>query len=341
MIHTATHKLIRIVVIFAASAVIMWVPTAHAQIPGVGDPIIFETFPTSPLPNTAVTVRAKSFTLDFNRASLSWNVNGAVLAQGIGVTEITFTLGDIGSVATVRLTATEAGTPYTSELSIRATSVDILWQADTYTPPLYRGKALPSSGATIRFVAIPDIRVGGQRILSSNLIYTWKDGSRVLGNLSGIGRSSIELPAPRLTGQGNVSVAVETADKSVRALGFADVRSVYPRLVFYENDPLLGIRYEQAIGENFDLKQEEVVIVAHPYYFVGQDRVHPRATYSWQVSNRDVENPLEDKSSIVLRQTGGSGNASISLSIEHLDEVLQRAREHFTITFSGAERPAF
>jgi hypothetical protein len=59
------------------------------------------------------------------------------------------------------------------------------------------------------------------------------------------------------------------------------------------------------------------------------------------VSNRDVENPLEDKSSIVLRQTGGSGNASISLSIEHLDEVLQRAREHFTITFSGAERPAF
>jgi hypothetical protein len=127
----------------------------------------------------------------------------------------------------------------------------------------------------------------------------------------------------------------------VRALGFADVRSVYPRLVFYENDPLLGIRYEQAIGENFDLKQEEVVIVAHPYYFVGQDRVHPRATYSWQVSNRDVENPLEDKSSIVLRQTGGSGNASISLSIEHLDEVLQRAREHFTITFSGAERPAF
>lgn len=329
-----TAILIIFVAFFGAGA-------AHAQIPGIGNPIILETFPTSPQPNTAVTVRAKSFILDFDRASLSWSVNGQIFARGIGVTEVTFNLGDIGSATTVRVTATEGSVSYSNDLVIRPATVEILWHANTYTPPFYRGKALPSSETIVQFVALPEVTAGSRRVAPSELIYTWKSGSKVLGSLSGVGRNAITLAAPRLAGKGTVSVAVETADGSGRALGFADIRSVRPEILFYENDPVLGIRYERAVGDTFNLNREEVMITAHPYYFAGNLRANPQATFSWQVNGHDVENPLPDQSSLVLRQTGGAGAATISLSLRHVSELLQRAGNSFSINFGGSSHSAF
>lgn len=317
--------------------------TASAQtIPGIGNPIIFETIPTAPQPNSEVTVRAKSFSLDLNRATLSWSVDGRQLARGTGVTEVTFTLGNIGSASTVFLSATEAGETYTKQLTIRPAAVDILWQANTYTPPFYKGKALASSRAGTRFVAIPNIMVSGRRIPPSELIYTWTGGGQTFGNQSGFGRNSITLAAPRLTSNGTVGVTVETIDGSVETMGFISLQSVSPHVVVYENDPVLGMRIERAVSDSFDLVREEVMFTAHPYFISGSTRTNSgRNEFAWRVNNRVVENPLEDKSSIVLRQTGGSGTANVSVSVQNLDELLQRAVTGFSINFGDSNRSFF
>jgi len=312
-----------------------------SEILGIGNPILLETVPTSPQPNSTVMVRAKSFALDLNRSTLSWQANGQVVAEGVGVTEVVVSLGDIGSVTTVRVSASGGGATYVNEIIVQPATVDLLWQAEAYTPSFYRGKALPSSEASTRVVAVPHIVINGQRVPVSELVFTWKAGSRVLGNFSGTGKNSIVVTAPRLVGRGEVSVTVETLDESIAAVGFVNIHSAHPQIVFYENDPVLGMRYEQALEESFDLQNEEITVTAHPFYFSGKSRTASNNEFSWSMNGEKIATPLADQSSIILRQTGGAGVATVSLSLQNLKEILQQARSKFQITFGGAIQVEF
>jgi hypothetical protein len=310
------------------------------QIPGVGNPLILEMTPSAPGPNEEVSVRAQSFSLDLNRATITWRVNGTLAAQGIGATDISFTTGEIGSATTVSVTATESGATYTTSLTVRPTAVDLLWQASSYTPPFYRGKALPSSESVIRVIATPQIVVSGRRIPAGELVYTWKIGNRIIERGASTGKNIIEIEGPHIFETYAVRVSVETLDGSVTALGSANIRAVQPQIVFYENDPLLGIRYERALPDTFELTNDEVRITAHPYYFTGANRTDGgEHTFTWTIDGRDVANPLADQSSIILRQTGGAGTATVALMIQNVTEILQRARETLTVTFSGMQQP--
>ena len=59
---------------------------------------------------------------------------------------------------------------------------------------------------------------------------------------------------------------------SVNEAGLAAVNTAYflteePEIIFYENRPTEGISYENALGNTFLLKNEEVTLAAEPYFF--------------------------------------------------------------------------
>lgn len=340
------YSIIKIAKIFSITFFIFTVSLfVHAQIPGFGEVVLFDVSPENPRPGQIVTIDIESFSIDLDRAdSITWVLNGTVLKRGAGIKKIQFEAGQLGSksVVDVVVRGTSMGT-ITESVIIRPTEIDLLWEAETYTSPFYKGKALPSSDAEIIVVAIPQfVTSSGNKIDSNDLIFTWKMDGKVLGSLSGRGKDSIKIKGPKIFNSMLIQVDVSSLSSTLQGKGFEVISSVQPKIVFYENDIILGMKYENAIRNNFALSNEEITITAHPYFFSGNRRVSPDFGYNWSVDGSEVSSSPDDESSIILRQVGeGEGSATVALSIQNIDKILQIARESFSLLFGGSESTPF
>lgn len=317
----------------------------YAQIPGIGDLISFKVYPENPKANQIVNVEIESFSVDLDRAEqISWTVNGELVARKAGIKQIQFETGELGSRSVVAVTiyGTEIGT-ISESITIAPTEVDLLWQAETYTPPFYKGKALPASSADITILAIPYfITTNGVKLDSDDLIFTWEKDGKVLGNYSGRGRDNIKIKGAKIYSGTRIKVEVSSVGNSLSGKKSVIIPSFFPRIVFYKNDPILGIRYEKAVWDTAELFDEEVTITAHPYFFSSKNRTNSDFEYKWKVNGSSVDGSPDDESSLVLRQVGdGEGTASVSLSIQNLDKILQSAGESFSLLFGRNSNTPF
>lgn len=315
---------------------------AHAQIPAFGEVLSFNVSPENPRPGQIVTIDIESFSVDLDRAdSITWVVNGDVVSRGAGIKQVQLEAGKLGSksVVDVIVRGTNLGT-ISESITITPTEVDLLWEAASYTPPFYKGKALPSSDAEITVVAIPQfVTSNGSKLKSSDLVFTWKKDGKALGSQSGRGKDSIKIKGPKIFNSTLIQVDVSSLGSTLAGKGFEVISSVSPEIIFYKNDPILGMIYENALGNIFTLSDEEINITAHPYFFSGNKRVISDFDYAWKVNGSEVSASPEDESSIVLRQVGaGEGEATVSLDIQNLDRILQSARASFSVMFSGANK---
>ena len=335
-----------IIKIFIVSLFILSVSLfAHAQIPGLGEVISFQVSPENPRPNQIVTINIDSFSIDLNRAdSITWLVNNEVVSRGAGVKQMQFEAGKLGSrsVIDVVVRGTDIGT-VTESITIAPTEVDLLWEAKTYTPPFYSGKALPSSDAEITITAIPQfVTSNGNKLKSSELIFTWKRDGKVLGKDSGRGKDMIKITGPRIFNSTLIQAKVSSLRSTLQGKEIISISTVQPKIIFYKNDIILGMRYEKGIKDTLTLSEEEVNITAHPYFFSGNRRVSSDFNYNWNVDGSSVPSSPDDESSIVLRQIGeGEGSAVVTLSIQSIDKILQVARESFSVIFGTGKDTLF
>lgn len=314
---------------------------AQAQISGLGDTVSFDVVPNNPRANQIVTVEIESFSVDLNRASsITWLLNGEIIAQDAGLKSVQFRTGKLGSRSEIDVVIISAqkGTIRKS-IIISPTEVNLLWGASSYTPPFYAGKALPASDASITVVAMPEfITSNGNRLSSKDLIFTWEKDGKVLGSLSGRGKDSINIVGPKISRTSRIKVGVSSSGGSLQGSGITFISAVSPEIIFYENDTIFGTRYEKAIRSNTTLSREEIKITAYPYFFSSDSRVVPNSSYQWSVDGSSVESTPNDNSSIVLRQVGdGEGSAVISLSIENTDKILQFAKKSFSLLFGSSK----
>lgn len=318
---------------------------ANAQFNDAIQVVSFKVSPKNPKANQIVNVEIESFSVNLDRAErITWVLNGKVIARGAGLKAAQFRTGNLGSRSAldVAVESAERGT-ITESIVISPTEVDLLWEADSYTPPFYKGKALPASDAKITIVAMPEfINSKGRKLDTDELIFTWKRDGNTLGSLSGRGKNSLEIRGPKVSSATLIQADVSSADDALRGGGEVLIPAVSPKIVFYENDTVFGMKYENAIKDNFALLNEEIKITAHPYFFSTRDRVSFDSEYKWRVDGVSVESAPDDKSSIVLRQVGGGeGKAQVSLSIQNTDKILQFAKENFSILFGRSRESLF
>lgn len=327
------------VLLFISVFAPVFAPELRAQIPtaGVaGVTLTLDVNPDVPGPNQLVTVTAESFSIDLNRANIRWFVNNTLLIRGTGRKEMTFQVGAIGSRSTVEIIASVAGGgTFSAQVVIRPSEVDMIWEAFSYTPSFYKGKAMPAADTEVTIVALPNfIDQNGRRLRPETLIYTWKKGGRVLGSLSGFGKNTLTISGPHIFGSSVVSVDVASLNQQIQGRGTVIISTTQPKIIFYEDGPLFGMRYENAVSETFALLDEEVKIVAHPYFFAVERRDHFNLEYEWNIDGQIVENPSVDRSSITLRQiSSGEGTSIIALKIQNLKKILQGAQKSFLIEF--------
>lgn len=320
---------------------------AHAQfqIPNSAADVAISISPSSPRPNQEVTISLHSSAIDLNNATISWYLSGKLLKQGIGQKTTTVTTSSTGGAALVEaVMRTKEGVTVRKQISIKPAEVDLIWEANTYTPPLYRGKALFTPQASVHIVAIPHLtNQSGQKIDPATLTYTWKQDSRILGTESGRGKSSLSVRGTMLLKPLVVSVEVTSPDSTLSAADSIELDALNPTVSVYTDNPLYGILYNRALRDTFRLEGNESRLIAVPFNFSGKSRNASNLSYNWSVNGEDASYDPADPSTITLRHEGeGSGNSIVSVSVGNTREIMQKTSGRFEVFFGGMTKtPSF
>lgn len=317
--------------------------TAQVPSPGVGPRIQLIIEPENPAPRQSAEAKIQSFTTDLDRADISWFIDGDLVKRGTGVKNITFDTSPVGSKTDILVVARPVdGGTLQDQIVLRPVDLHLTFEADTYVPAFYKGKALPTVGANIRVNALSTfIGANGKKIDRENLIYTWRQDGNLLNSQSRFGKDSVLIKSPRLPGNATtIRLEATSLDQQLRGAASLVVQAVNPRLVLYENNPLLGIYYNSAVTNTLALEGEEIVVAAHPFFASAKKRSAPELVYAWTLNGEKITNPNEDKSSITFRITeAGEGSAQIGLSFEHTEKIFQQAMSSFTLLFDTTSDP--
>ena len=311
----------------------------HAQfgLPGAGTSLSLTTTPEYPGPQQTVRLTVQSALTDLSSSNITWYANGTVIASGVGVTEATVTTGLVGSATGFRVEVQgEISAAATGVL--RPTAVDLVWEADSYVPPFYRGRALPSAGSIVRLFAVPHFQYSGtqSRVPANDLTYTWKKNGRTIASISGKGRHSVTMEGPVLFGSDTVSVEVSTDDSTLRGFASTRIASVEPSLILYENHPVFGILYHRALLANDAVPETEITLSAVPYFAPARNPDNGLLQYVWRVNNFAVQNDLARPSTITLNAEGSTGRAFIELALTHATNFFLSVRDSWTLTLAGS-----
>ena len=322
-----------VVLLFAVNEI------AHAQfaLPSLSTGLTLSSTPEHPAPNSTVRTSTQSLLVDLAASNITWYVNGVVIADGVGVTETSVVLGPLGSETVVRVEVRGEGALASATGVFRPTEMELLWEGDSYVPPFYRGRALPTAGGSMRIFAIPHfLRPGSSSFTSPDeLIYTWRKNNRIIQSVRGRGQHSITMDAPVLFGTDTISVEARTADGALR--GFASVRisSVEPTLILYENHPIFGVLYHRALASGASIPETEVAFSAVPYFAPVQNPDSGLLSFEWRVNNTAVTSNPVRPSTITLNAEGTDGRATLELTLTHVTNFFLSAKNAWSITLAG------
>lgn len=289
--------------------------------------------PEFPEPNSTAKITAVSFSIDVNRSLLEWRVNNKAYKQGIGAKEIEIEVGAPGSQTIISFTATSPeGDVIERQITLKPAQVDIVWEAQTQTPPGYKGKSLLSSGANIKISAVPFIVDSrGRRVPSSELFFNWKLDYKNVPQYSGRGRDFFTTKGPALFYSKTIEVEVTNFDKSLLAYGYTKVFAEEAKIILYPNHPSEGVKYNRVIKDNMEAQEDETRIVAIPYFFAKENI--DQLSFSWLMNGKVVEKVGPANEMVLRREPGRSGTAQIRMESKNPYEVTQMIVNNFTIKF--------
>lgn len=317
---------------------------AHGQTARGTDALEIDVQPEAPAPGAQTTITLSSMSLDLNQATISWSVDGSPKASGAGLRSFEFIMGPAGRSTVVSVSITLVrGSVVSRTFTFRPASVLLLWEADTYTSPLYRGQALYSPGAGIRVLAVPSVvDAGGAPVPSSELNFRWQMGGDAYADRSGFGRDALLLSGSQLRNTEEVGVTLLRRDGSRAAAAVLEIPATQPMVRFYKVDPLRGTRYERALSGDVPLIDTETIIVAEPYFISGADKRASAYTHTWRLNGVAVASDGADPSVITLRQQGGAGgSAQLEYDIRSntLTKLLQTASGALNLLLSSGGSP--
>jgi len=324
-------------IIFFSFAFFLYTPPyVTAQIvPKLENVIVLDVNPTYPGPNERVTISAESFSIDLNNSTISWFINGILEQQSVGETSFQFTTGELGSSTKIDVVAeVDTGSLEAEQITIRPTDADIIWQGNTFTHPLYKGKHIPSIGSTINIEVVPHfLNEAGVKLSTDKLTYLWRVDDKALPNASGRGKNTIIISQTKPVKSILVEVEIQSSDQLLSRKERLYIPVQDSELLIYENNPLLGILFNKTISGLYSLVGQETKFIAYPFFMSTTDRNAPYIDYSWRLNN----NPIalgEDKGSITVGHSGGEeGKAKITASAQNTKDIFQESDSSFIIEF--------
>lgn len=298
--------------------------------------------PQNPRPEEEIKVDIQSNLTDLSKAIITWTLNSKIIARGIGEKSFSFKNGVSGKTTRLVISITTAdGESISRELLWTPVGATVLWEANTYTPPFYKGKALMTPQAEVRAIVIPDSNGSSNSLYAGNLVYNWKKDDFVISNASGYNKNTFTFQGPKPYAFLNVKVQISSLVGSSNSEISINIPSAKPFILFYENDPLQGILYNKTFSSPITLSKKELSLSAEPYFFSPNRAENVYSNYFWTLNGTRVANATH---LLTLRNDSGNpGTSKLSLSVNGVKETFQNASKSVIINFLATEstKPSF
>lgn len=297
--------------------------------------ISVNTSPENPAPGETVTISVSSFAHNLDTVFISWFVNGVASGGGTGRKSFSVTAPNPGveMVVTARIGLPDGVVE--ARASIRPSTMVLLWEAtDSYVPPFYRGKALPTLGSRIKVVAMPEIKSGNSFLNPKGLTYEWRKDYSAELPASGYGKNWYSYVQDYLENASVVGVTATNTTGNLSSTGNIQVAAYAPEIVFYKKDKDYGTLWEKALGSGHRVAGEEMIVAA-PYFISPKDIRRPELVWYWGINGARtiVEDLLRQNILPVAVEAGTTGTASISLRIENREKLFQDISNQFNVSF--------
>lgn len=287
--------------------------------------------PTYQTPGTKVNLTAVA-SIGKGLGLYIWTVDGVEVARGVDIDRIAVTTGLAGTSKTVRvaLADIETGSSGNATYIIRPAEVDLLWEGNTYVPPFYKGKIFPTAASDIVVEAVPSIVVDGEPVSKNSLIFEWTVDGKKQTNASGYGKSVLRTPPVKFRSSTPVSVTVSTPDGAFGARSSVSIPIRSPRVIIYEEKPLLGTWFTRATQILTPLTGDEMAFKAVPFFVLDPLSV----SYTWTLNRESFQTSVAEPSIAVFRKTGaGEGQYPVSVTIQKPGSIFERASSGFDLSF--------
>ena len=292
--------------------------------------------PQNPKPGDTVSVTIESYLSDLNKATIEWSVNDRSILRGIGKTAFSFIVGNAGETTKLAISLiTNTGDRIAKEYIFNPVGLTILWEADTYTPPFYKGKSLITPQARVRAIAVPDEVHTKNALDAGNLAYVWRENDIASESSSGYGKNSFSFIAPRPYEKTKISVEASSLDDSIHSKWNIAIPVADPFVLFYEDHPLIGIWYNSPLGPSLHLVKKEFSLRAEPYFFSNETGGRATLLYNWEMNGQAFKN--SGRTVTLRNEKGENGTSLFALAIRGVQKTFQTADQSLTIHFTTDE----
>ncbi|OGI68747.1 hypothetical protein A3A05_00230 [Candidatus Nomurabacteria bacterium RIFCSPLOWO2_01_FULL_41_12] len=297
--------------------------------------ILANVVPPNPAPFEDVNIILNSYADNLDNVSITWFLNGKNVSSGIGKKSFSLKAPAAGSETMVVAVISLPDGDIETKVTIRPSLMVLLWQAnDSYVPPFYRGKAMPSPDSKVKVVAIPEIKnSGGGLVDPKNMTYYWKKDYTNMSGDSGYGKNFFFYTNDYLETSNNISVTASTVDQRYGNQANINIGITEPKILFYKNDKNMGTIWDRALASPYRINGDETV-VATPYFISPKELLNPRLVWNWFINDNIVSVLGFKKNFMPLKtQEGISGTSKLRLEIENRDKIFQKASTEINIEF--------
>jgi hypothetical protein len=296
--------------------------------------ILVNMVPENPAPNEKVNITLNSYAANLDSVLISWFVNGKNTSSGIGKKSFSLNAPSAGGETKITATISLPDGAIDTNIIIRPSAMTLLWQAqDSYVPPFYKGKAMPSAESSVKIVAMPEIKSGSSLVDPRNMTYSWKKDYTNNVDGSGYGKNAFTFINDYLDDSNNVSVVASTTDQKYSSQANINVPTFQPKILFYKNDLNMGTLWEQALLDGHRIYGDEI-IEASPYFISPGDIRIPLLNWTWSINDFQIDTTGNRKNLLPVKvQSGLSGTSIINLSIENIYKITGAISEEINVEF--------
>jgi len=290
-----------------------------------------QMWPEIPEPYKNIDIAIVSYATDLTKARIEWRVGGDTVLSGYGKTDYSMTSKGPGTITNITISIVPVGSlnKIIKNITLKPVEIEVFWEAvDGYTPPFYKGKSFVSQEGLVRVVAIPlssTIKKG-----SGDVSYRWKRNDDTVLEASGYNKTSYTFTNSALKNAESISLLASSIDGSYAASKNITIPIYSPRVIFYKKSPTEGILYNKALVDDSFFEEEEITLVAEPYFLAIKGREN-YFDYKWSINGDRITTPNK-KTELTIRPTSRGGYADISLVFEDVDKLFQKVAGYLKLS---------
>ncbi len=242
----------------------------------------------------------------------------------------------MGTLTTIEIDiTTHDGISITKKVPIQPEEVDLVWQGESYTPPFYNGKALYAYQGSVVVNAIPQIIQNKKLLDPRSLIYTWSQDDTPIQGASGYGKDSVMVTAGLIPEPIVVTVVVSSFDGQAVAKRSVSLTPQGPEIQVYEDNPLYGPLYNNALSSSIQLSGTQLKLKAAPYY-MASSHLHSTKTmaFMWNMNGTNLTDQQTDSLSL-LKPANASGSTFVGISISDPSRIFEATNKSLAIAFGN------